>query len=169
MNSSKFYRAPWGMMLIVISALTTILCLGIPAIEFIKPHNNKDFALFLPVLLLAGGALFIIKGYTLTNDTLIIHRLFWDTQLPLAGLKSADQNMNPLRGAIRTWGNGGLYSFTGYYYSKPLGTFRMYATDLKKLVVIYFAKGAAVISPENPEEFVRSINNIIMPPDGGLL
>ncbi len=64
-----------------------------------------------------------------------------------------------MRTCLRTCGNGGMFSFTGWYWSRPLGHFRAFVTDLNRTVVLRFADRTLVVSPEHPEEFVREISH----------
>ncbi len=42
----------------------------------------------LPLVILPGAALFIIRSYAIEPNVLAIRRLLWTTRLPLAGLQS---------------------------------------------------------------------------------
>src|SRR3954464_11996498 len=103
--------------------------------------------------MVCGGALFTIRGYTVTPDALLVHRLFWTTRLPLAGLQSAQFEPNAMRWSIRTFGNGGLFSFTGWYRNKALGAYRAFVTDPHQTVVLHFPNRTVVVSPSVPAEF----------------
>ncbi len=52
-------------------------------------------------------------------------------------------------------GNGGLFSFTGFFRNKALGTYRAFVTDPRKTVVLHFPRRTVVISPGSPKEFVH--------------
>jgi hypothetical protein len=58
---------------------------------------------------------------------------------------------------MRTCGNGGFYSITGFYWSKPLGAYRAYVTDPRRSVVLRYEKRTVVVSPDAPEDFVREL------------
>jgi len=55
-------------------------------------------------------------------------------------------------------GNGGLFSFSGLFYSRRLGRYRLFATDPKRLVVMIMPRRTVVISPADPEAFLRAIS-----------
>ena len=59
---------------------------------------------------------------------------------------------------IRLWGNGGLFSATGIFWSRSHGIFHAYVTASgpEGLVMIETPGKKIVISPENPQQFVRS-------------
>ena len=59
--------------------------------------------------------------------------------------------------ALRTCGNGGLFSFTGFYWSKRLGPFRAYVTNHRHCVVLRLAGKTVVMSPDDPEAFMRAL------------
>jgi hypothetical protein len=101
-------------------------------------------------------ALFAIRGYTITADAILIHRLFWATQLPLAGLKSARFEIAATRWGIRA-GNGGFFSCTGFRYNRSLGFHRVFVTDGARTVVLRYANRIVVVSPKDPEAFVRDL------------
>ncbi len=110
-----------------------------------------------PMLIVLVGALFVIRGYTVQDDAILIHRLLWVTRLPLAGLTGASFEPDAMRRSIRTLGNGGLFSFTGMYHNRQLGAYRAFVTDLHRTVVLRLGKKTVVVSPATPDEFVREL------------
>jgi hypothetical protein len=61
------------------------------------------------------------------------------------------------KGSLRVIGNGGLFSFTGLFYSKALGRFRLYATDFSRSVVLTLADRVVVVTPAAPHAFVEHL------------
>jgi hypothetical protein len=153
----KTYKAPWSTSLIVISTFTTILCGGIAIGLIWSSRGILPWIALLPLALLCGGALFTIRGYTVTPEAILVHRLFWTTRLPLTGLQSAQFMPDAMRRSLRTFGNGGLFSFTGYFRNKALGAYRAFVTDPHRTVVLHFPTRTVVVSPSTPEEFVRDV------------
>ena len=150
----KHYKAHWGTSLIVVSSLSTVVCLGIAFVLF--KHGGTLLYLGLSLLaLIVGCALFAIRGYTVTPDAMLVHRLLWTTRLPLAGLQSARFEPNAMRWSIRTFGNGGFFSFSGFYRNKLLGAYRAFVTDRHQTVVLRYSGRTVVVSPSSPEEFVH--------------
>jgi DNA-binding transcriptional regulator of glucitol operon len=111
----------------------------------------------LPLAIIVGSALFTIRGYTVTSDAVLVHRLFWATLLPLAGLQSAQFEPGAMRWSIRTFGNGGLFSFSGFFRNKALGAYRAFVTDPQRTVVLRYSTRTVVVSPEKPEEFAENV------------
>lgn len=158
----KTYKAPWGKSLIVVSVLVTILCASASFLPLIIPSMDRsgstlNLLLWLPVLLIPACALFAVLGYTITPDAILIRRPFRVTRLPRAGFQSAEFTPNAMRGSIRTFGNGGFYSITGWYWSKSLRSYRAFVTDLNKTVILRFRSRTVVVSPDDPEEFVNEL------------
>ena len=158
----KHYQAPWGRALIVLSVLTTVICLGVSAVVWWQVGGGHQPGLLswvalLPLILLFGCALFTIRGYAVGSDEILIHRLLWSTSLPRAGLESASVEPDAMRGSLRTFGNGGGFSFSGLYYNKRLGSYRAFVTDLRRTVVLRYATRRVVLSPESPEDFVHDL------------
>ena len=155
---TKHFKAPWCTLLIVVSALATLLCVGITVKTqpWAARHGNGWLA-WLPLALVFGCALFTIRGYTITPDAILVHRLFWATRLPRAGLQSARVDPQAIRWSIRACGNGGFFSASGFYWNKSLGFYRMFLTDPRRAVVLKFVRRTIVVSPDPPEEFVREL------------
>lgn len=156
------HKAPWGKTLTIVSILTTVLCGSaaflprlIPSLEQSGPTLN--WLLWLPALFIPACAWFMVLGYSITPDAILIRRPFRVTRLPHAGLQSAEPEPNAMRGSIRTFGNGGFYSITGWYWSKSLKAYRAFVTDLNRTVVLRYRDRTVVISPDNPEEFAREL------------
>jgi len=157
----KYYKAHWDTALIIVSSLSTAICLGIAFVSF--RHGGALLWLGLSLLaLVVACALFAIRGYTVTADDIVVHRLLWTTRLPLAGLQTAQFEPNAMRWSIRTFGNGGFFSFSGFYRNKLLGAYRAFVTDRHQTVVLRYDGRTVVVSPASPEEFAHLFR--AMPP-----
>lgn len=152
----KFYRAPWGTSLVVTSILTAALCLTLPWVFAFSQGPGKWLACALP-LVPALSALFTIRGYGITDEAILIRRLLWTTRLPRTGLRVAEALPNAMSRSLRLCGNGGLFSFTGWYRKKTLGVYRAWVTDLRSTVILRFEKRAVVLSPADPNAFIRDL------------
>ena len=73
------------------------------------------------------------------------------------GLEKVYQEPEAFRRCFKTFGNGGLFSFSGYFRSKKLGTFRCWVTDKTKSVVLEVKGKKLVISPHSPESFISAL------------
>jgi len=59
---------------------------------------------------------------------------------------------------LRLWGNGGLFAGTGIFWNKSFGIYRAYVTSARyqDYVLVTTRTQRVLISPENPEEFVKT-------------
>lgn len=157
----KTYKAPWGVPLVLTSSLFTVLCVGAfvatPVLLGGSTHPIVIAAQWLPFLILLGCLPFVVLGYTVTGDAILIRRLFWTTRLERAGLESAEAFPNVMLRSVRAFGNGGGFSFTGWYWNKQLRFYRAYVTDFKRTVVLRFHGRTVVLSPDTPEDFVNEL------------
>ena len=157
------FKARWGKSLWIMSTLGTVICLGV---SFLLLRTNLPFRVntlhfwlgILSLIPIVVAALFTVRGYSVSGNAVLVQRLFWSTSLSLAGLQSVEFRPDVVRGSIRTFGNGGFFSFTGYYRNKDLGSYRAFVTDPKRVVALRFPKGAVILSPDTPEEFVRVLS-----------
>lgn len=155
------FDAPWGATLTIWSLIGAIALLCVPVMILYTGQTLPLYAILLagvlPLLILAGTLATMIRGYTLTDDTLIIHRLAWGSKLDLAALQSVAADERAMSGSIRLWGNGGLFSITGRFYNHRLGHYRAYATHPRRSVVLKFKDKTVVITPDHPDVFVETL------------
>lgn len=59
-----------------------------------------------------------------------------------------------LKGTIKSWGNGGLMGYTGYFESMYIGKFQMYAVNKKELALVTLANGKQYVI-NYPHELLR--------------
>ena len=159
----KHYNAPWSRTLLLVTLLASAGLLGITlsgwrGIASLQIGTLDFWLSVLPLSIVVGAALFMVRGYSITHDEILIHRLFWDTRLSRQGLQSAVLEPDAFRGALRTFGNGGLFGFTGWYESPRLGSFRAFATDSARTVVLRYARKAVVVTPDQPDQFIRALS-----------
>ena len=125
----KNYKAPWCIPMIVVSVLATALLVGTTVkTQPWAARHDQGWLAWLPLALVFGCALFTIRGYSITPDAILVHRLFWATRLPRAGLQSARVDPKAMRWSLR-FGNGGLFSISGFYWNKPVGSYRAFVTN----------------------------------------
>ena len=150
----KYYKAHWGGRLVSLSIVQTALCLGAAVYGL---RHGLGWLSFAAVALTVGCALFSIRGYTVTLDAILVHRLFWATRLSLAGLQSAQTGPHHRSWSSIFIGNKGFFFFGGWSYVPGSGFYRIFVTDPTQKVVLHFSKRKVVVSPCAPEEFVRDL------------
>ncbi|MFT4176970.1 MAG: PH domain-containing protein [Luteolibacter sp.] len=158
----KSYSAPWGKILTIVSALMVILALCTAFSSSFLPLAFPSWGLHLirwalPAIVIACLP-FVIRSYTIVGNELQIRRLFWDTRLNLTELRSATFSPKAINKSLRLCGNGGVFSFTGWYWNSTLGIHRAFVTDPDRTVILRFKNKTVVVSPDNPSGFVEEIN-----------
>ncbi len=159
----KNYAAPWGKLLVGMTAFSALVCVGVSIAVALSAKSDPSLegitraAAVCPRLVLAIAALFMVRGYAVTADEIVIQRPLWSNRFERARLQSASVDPEALRGSIRLFGNGGLFSFTGWFRSPKLGRYRAFVTDPGRTVILRFADRVVVISPSDPDAFVRDV------------
>lgn len=146
----------------MVSGLVSTILVLVPVISLSRlPQNAPGFIRLMlgaiPLLILGGALPFLVRGYRIESRSLCIRRLGWWTRLDLRGLKSAEADPGAMKASIRLFGNGGLFSFTGWYWNRRLGRYRAFITDPARSVVLRFEDRTVVVSPDSPDDFVRSL------------
>ncbi len=158
-NTLRF-TAPWGKLLYGLTALGTVVIGGAMVATMTVPGAPLLLAAALggTLLFCAGGA---VTGYRLDGDTLVIERAGWDKHVSLKGLTAVSHDDTLIHGALRV-GNGGLFVFAGYFWSRKLGWFRLHGNDiLGRAVLLEIGNEKWMITPERPEAFVAAANKLI--------
>ncbi|MDB6124627.1 MAG: hypothetical protein JWQ71_3620 [Pedosphaera sp.] len=164
MNLNGKFTAPWGRELRWMTAVAVAICVGVGLIGLVSLPENHPIARWnmvaIPLLILLGGACFMVRGYSLGDGQLIIHRLGWTCRLDLASLKSAAYDPSAMEKSIRIAGNGGLFAFCGQFRNQKLGNYRVFGTDVRRSVVLRFLDRVVVVTPDAPERFVAEITKL---------
>lgn len=150
------HSAPSSLVLKGVSFGASVFLTAVSAVLLVTAQSPLGLSL-LPVVVVVACVLFVIRGYSVVPGTLEIHRLLWTTRIPLEGLKEIRSEPGAMRGSLRLCGNAGLFSFTGWFWNKPLGIYRAFVTDTHRTVVLRVAKRTLVLSPADPEAFVRDV------------
>ena len=168
-QDAKFETAPragrvrvmtWFTVLIVVIALS----FGPVSLLFATgkmPSESLSFMLGIDVSIIVILALAWmasrIQSITLQGQTLLIKLTFWTTRFDLDGLRSAGADADAFKFGLRTFGNGGLGAFHGYFWSKRMGKFRGYVTDASRAVVLRWENKCVVVSPKDTEYFIDEV------------
>lgn len=149
-SSIRNFRAPWSTGLKAITCGIAILCVVLSVL--LGPIGAT-----IAWLSFAASAAFMIRGYSVAGNQLFIHRLGWAKTFDLSDLTDVDDTPNAMVGSIRTFGNGGLFGYIGHFSNATLGSYRAYATDPARTVVMSFGTKKLVLTPDRPAEFVAAV------------
>lgn len=160
--------APWNAFLKGISITVTLLLLGIClSVAVFVPSQTlpplRIGVIAAPLLILLAAALFVVRSYALRDGTLHVRRLLWTTRVAVGGLREASIDPQAGAGSLRLFGNGGLFSFSGWFRNARLGRYRAFVTDWQQAVVLRTDGGVVVLSPADPAGFVRDLQASLVP------
>jgi hypothetical protein len=152
------FDAPWDKTLKV----TTTLALALLVAVTLIPPYRPEWVLLLKTATLLGVTgltwMWAPTGYRVEGDQLIVRRNAGEKRIPLQGLKAARLlSKRDLCGSIRTFGSGGLFGYFGKFYSTSLGSQTWYVTDRSRVVLLDTAAGKYLVSPDNPEALLYSV------------
>jgi len=163
----RFPAAPWSKNLKLMSAFGTavLAVVGVSAYHAIPMVSGFAHTLGLGVALaltlsLLGSALFAVTGYAVDEAGLHIERPLFATRVSLDGLQRLWSGPEACQGSLRLFGNGGLYSFTGLFRNRTLGTYRLFGTDLRRAVVLQWPARVVVITPADPAAFIAHLQQL---------
>lgn len=145
------FTAPWGRKLtLVTGALLAVLAWAAVAAGGVGSAGI--------VAVVVACAAFSVRGYSVVGGQLLVHRLGWVTRFDLGRLQSAEFSPGAMLGSLRTFGNGGLFAFTGHFRNAAIGSYRAFATDSARTVVLDFGSERVVVTPDRPAEFVAALD-----------
>jgi hypothetical protein len=163
MLSPHRYSAPWGKLLLFFTTLGTIVLLGALWVLMVEPQEipMKGIMPVFLIFVMVSCTVCMVRGYRIEGDTLIVERLGWEKKLSLLGLKNTYADNALLIGSIRV-GNGGLFVFAGWFWTKRLGWFRVLGNDiLGRSVLLEFEGRKWVVTPDEPNKFVEEVSQFI--------
>jgi len=78
---------------------------------------------------------------------------------PLEGLVDASRDPDIMRWAVKKFGNGGLGSIRGRFWSKRVGNFYAFLTGTENAVVLRWPDKVVAVSPADPDFFIYSVRS----------
>ncbi|MCB1609671.1 MAG: hypothetical protein KDI71_22130 [Xanthomonadales bacterium] len=151
-----------------VSALSCVLLFGMAAL-FGFGLTQVDFRwLSYPLLALPLVCLlFIVRGYRIDGSTLYVRRLLHETTIDLRDLRSAEVLPRVFDRALRIFGNGGLFSFSGWFWRRGQGLLAAYAMDVGAGVQLRWDDRCVVLTPVDPQGMVASLQAHLGRPRSG--
>ncbi len=149
-----------------LSAVVTLLVLGVPLLVWsvipgVRMEAGSAFAgtvvLFIPLVPLVSWA-WSPRAVTLEGGELRVLRRAWRAAAyPLREVTEvAVLPPRWLLGSVRTFGNGGLFGYYGWFWRKG-GAFRLFATRRDRLVEVVVGGKRVVVSPDEPARLADAI------------
>ena len=171
MSRKQFYTVPfvWNKTLWVMTFACFALWIGLSGwfLYHVFVDEPATVALFelivlnlimLPTIILCEG--FAPQRLEIGDDGIVILRRYKSVVINREEIKSVEYiSKLAFRGAIRTFGVGGLFGYYGRYYAPALGSFTLYATSFQNLYLIKKWSGKSIViscaEPKYIEEFIK--------------
>ena len=144
--SQTHYSAPWGKLLWLFTTVGVVVIGGVILSMAVVPVPGSLVFAMIGAVTLLGCAALAPRGYRLEGDTLVIERPIGDKQVSLAGLRRV----------------GGLFAFSGLYWRRCHGWFRLSGTDiLGRAVLLDLGHTKWMITPGDPTRFVSDAERLL--------
>ena len=122
------------------------------------------------IVVVGGGiAVLIVATYLLRpraifidNNGLTIDRMVKPVKITFADIKLIRAlNAEEMKWSLRTFGNGGMFGYTGKYYNRTLGSMTWYVTQRKNYILIEKLDGKKIIiTPDHPQDFLLDVQSL---------
>ena len=154
---ASWNRSTWLLTLLFLVVASLIVYLSYPGIPF-----SLVFLFTAPAVCLAIGLAYWYApiGYQVNEAGVAVCRHAGLKAMPFATLRSA-RLMESAELAQCTWrwpAVGGLFGFYGNFETPALGRHQWYASRDEDLVLLQTATGPVIVSPDDPQAFVREVN-----------
>ncbi len=171
MSKKQFYTVPfvWDRTLWVLTFAFFVLWVGLSGWLLYMVFNSGDAVsyltplvilnvTFLPTMIACEGL--APQRLEISADGIVVLRRYKSVVISREEIKSIELlSKNDMRGAIRIGGVSGLFGYFGNYYTRKIGSFKLYATSFKNLYLIRKWDGkSVVISCSEPDKMEKFIN-----------
>jgi hypothetical protein len=171
MKRREFYTIPfvWDRTLWVVTFAFFGLWIGLSGWLLYKVFVGVDTVSYLTQLILLSvislPTIIACEGLApqrleISADGIVILRRYMSVAVHREEIKSIEPlSKNDIRGAIRTCGVGGLFGYFGNYYTRKIGSFKLYATNFQNLYLIRKWNGKSIViscaEPDKMEWFIK--------------
>lgn len=163
----------------IVSGLFIVFAIFFALIPWIHDLEGKPelAGVLFPVvgagLLILSGVTFLLSPtrYSVSEQGIKIERRAGTLVIPANEIKNIRlPNDKELNFPIRTFGNGGLFGYTGRYYTKHIGSMMWQCTRRDRQIIIErHNKLPLVISPDEPAKFVWAAGAAYLPETQGTI
>ena len=156
------FDAPWDTPLRVLTLAASAVLLGQTVRKVRKYRRTREKRALVEAgvsgALLAGSVALSVRGYRVGDGTLVVERLAG----VLRAFRSLASNVSEARpglmsGSLRALGNGGLFSYLGWFWNETLGLYRPFATHGGNTVALHLPTRTIVVTPDHPAAFVQAV------------
>lgn len=170
MKSKKFYTIPfvWDRRLWVMTFACFALWIGLSGwfiYQIFTTENDPALlgslivlnVVFLPTIIASEGL--APQRLEVGEDGIVVLRRYKSVVIYRDEIKSIERlSKKDFSGVIRTCGVSGLFGYFGHYYSRKLGSFRLFATSFQNLYLVKLWSGKSIViscaEPDKMDNFL---------------
>jgi hypothetical protein len=170
MKSKKFYTIPfvWDRRLWVMTFACFALWIGLSGwfiYQIFTTENDPALlgslivlnVVFLPTIIACEGL--APQRLEVGEDGIVVLRRYKSVVIYRDEIKSVERlSKKDFSGVIRTCGVSGLFGYFGHYYSRKLGSFRLFATSFQNLYLVKLWSGKSIViscaEPDKMDNFL---------------
>ncbi len=149
-----------------VKAITAIIFAVLPVLAvFVFLTETDRFAFIIPavifLLVLALSYYFNIVRYEITETHVLIRRPFDRVKIAKSSITDVIPiNKKDIRRSIRTFGIGGVFSYSGQFWNSKFGNMTWYLSGMDGVVLLTDkSKNKTLLSPENCEKFIAALKS----------
>lgn len=146
----------------IITIGITVLFAGLGILELLTFSPEAKTGAFISIAIMLaiywGTYVYRVTGYTLTNDTLTIHRPISNVTYSRQTIESVRiVTKEQLKFTIRTFGVGGFWGYFGKFYNSVYGKMTWYVTRRDQMVLIKTNNHMILLSPDDIDPFTKDL------------
>jgi Bacterial PH domain len=155
------FKASFDWMVKLITIAFCLFFLTFFVLWFINIETSRTPIFSVIMLIILGIVyLFHVQNYEVTHEGVKINRLIGPKQIDFSTIKNVYKVKNDDLGfMIRTFGNGGIFGFMGFYKSQIYGNMRLFGTQQRNYVIVETNLTKYVLTPDEPFDFVKNVEN----------
>ena len=154
------FNAPKSIWIKVITAVLAVGFVILIISTFVAEESAAAliFPMAIIILVFALSYYFSVTKYEISGNRIVVHRPFDSVTIPKGELTATRIYAKDIRMSIRTFGIGGVFSYTGTFWNSKFGSMTWYVTKMDNAVLLVDGRSnKTVISPDNPEKFIESL------------
>jgi len=163
----KSFDAPYDRFTVFLTTFLLILMLGLPAFILLQTKGEGPTEGFL-ILGLVSLIIFSVViftfltrplAYQIQDGLLTIQSGIRSPKFKISEIAEVKIPQSDEMGfSIRTFGNGGLFGYTGFYQNSTFGEVEMFATRRNQYLVIRMKSGKTIVlTPDRPKEMMAAL------------
>ncbi len=161
------YKATLGTSSKIITSIVTILFLGITLYNFYafsaEAKNYLYYILITSLIIVTYLICYLLRpvNYILGDGKIIITRPLHNRVVNISMISDVLQaSKESMKWTVRTFGNGGLFGYTGKFYSSTYGNMTWYVTKRENYVLLKITDGEKIVLSPDDVGMVEEIKSM---------